>query len=383
MSGKEIEKTTKNLTVKTTVKTTEKKLGKINLLDLSVDELQTLLTNLGQQKFRAKQIFSWLSRGAERFDEMTDLSKSLRELLSNISFIGSMKIIDKQISKIDQTAKYLFELNDNNIIESVMMEYIHGYTACISTQVGCRMGCTFCASTGIGFIRNLTPGEMLGQILKMQTDTGKRIGNVVLMGIGEPLDNYDNVIKFMKLLNSPDGLNVGYRHVSLSTCGIVPKMLELANEKLPITLSISLHAPNDEIRNMTMPVNKLYSIDKIIEGCKIYTEVTKRRITFEYALISEINDSISNAEELAKKIKGMLAHVNLIPVNTVKTSSFKKSSRKQILDFKNLLESYGIETTIRRELGTDIEAACGQLRRSEVENKNKMDTCNKKPGVQI
>jgi 23S rRNA (adenine2503-C2)-methyltransferase len=383
MSGKETEKTTKKLTVKTTVKTTEKKSGKINLLDLSVEDLQKLLLSLGQQKFRAKQIFSWLSRGAERIDEMTDLSKTLRELLSSMSFIGSMKIMDKQISKIDGTAKYLFELSDKNIIESVMMEYIHGYTACISVQVGCKMGCTFCASTGTGFVRNLTPGEILGQIIKIQTDTGKRIGNVVLMGIGEPLDNYDNVIKFLKLLNSPDGLNVGFRHVSLSTCGIVPKMLELANEKLPITLSISLHAPNDEIRNMTMPVNKLYSIDKIIEGCKIYTEVTKRRITFEYALISGINDSILNAEELAKKIKGMLAHVNLIPVNTVKSTDFKKSSRKQIFEFKNVLESYGIETTIRRELGIDIEAACGQLRRSRVENKNKTDTCDKKPGVQI
>ncbi len=344
--------------------------GKINLLDLNIEELQKLLIDMKQQKFRAKQIFTWLARGVTNFDQMTDLSKSLRESLSEISYIGSLKIKQKQVSKIDGTIKYLFELFDGNIIESVLMEYLHGFTVCISTQIGCKMGCKFCASTGIGFVRDLTAGEMLAQVLGIQKDIEKRVGNVVLMGIGEPLDNYDNVIKFLKLVNSPDGINIGYRHISLSTCGIVPKILDLANEKLPITLSISLHAPNDEVRSRTMPINDLYSIDKIIEGCKIYTEITKRRITFEYALILGVNDSVENAKELAGKIRGMLVHVNLIPVNTVKTNNYKKSSKKQAFIFQNVLEEQGIETTIRRELGADIEAACGQLRRSKVENKD-------------
>jgi len=344
--------------------------GKINLLDLNLEELQKLLIDMKQQKFRAKQIFTWLGRGVTNFDQMTDLSKSLRESLSEISYIGSLKIKQKQVSKIDGTIKYLFELFDGNVIESVLMEYLHGFTVCISTQIGCKMGCKFCASTGIGFVRDLTAGEMLAQVLGIQEDIEKRVGNVVLMGIGEPLDNYDNVIKFLKLVNSPDGINIGYRHISLSTCGIVPRILDLANEKLPITLSISLHAPNDEVRSRTMPINDLYSIDKIIEGCKIYTEITKRRITFEYALILGVNDSVENAKELAGKIRGMLAHVNLIPVNTVKTNDYKKSSKKQAFIFQNVLEEQGIETTIRRELGADIEAACGQLRRSKVENKD-------------
>lgn len=337
---------------------------KINLLDLNIDDLKNLLNGMGEKPFRAKQIFAWLNRGISSLDEMTDLSKSLRERLSQISFIGTLKIAGKQVSSADGTAKYLFELPDGVMIESVLMKYEHGNTACISTQAGCKMGCTFCASTGIGFDRNLTPGEMLGQILKISQDTNERIGNVVLMGIGEPLDNYDNVIKFLRMLNSKDGLNVGYRHISLSTCGLLPQIQRLADEGLPITLSISLHAPNDKLRNAVMPINRTYPIDKIIAGCKMYTEKTNRRVTFEYALISGVNDSAECAAELASRIGGMLAHVNLIPVNKVDSNDYKKSSKKQAYLFQSILLERGIETTIRRELGADIEAACGQLRRS-------------------
>ena len=343
--------------------------GKQNLLDLSVEELQDMFSGLKLEKFRAKQVFQWLGKGIKDIDEMTNLTKSARLVLNEVSYIGKLEIKHKYVSSIDGTAKYLFQLNDSNIIESVLMEYKHGSTACISSQVGCKMGCRFCASTGIGFVRDLSPGEMLDQILSMQNDSGKRIGNVVIMGIGEPLDNYENIIKFLRLVNNEEGLNIGFRHISLSTCGLVPEIFRLSEEGIPLTLSISLHAPNDEIRESIMPINKKYSIDKIIEACKIYTEVTKRRITFEYAMISGINDSRDNALELAKKIKGMLCHVNLIPINTIEQADFKKSSRQNIEQFKEILERYGIETTIRRELGSDIEAACGQLRRSNISSK--------------
>jgi 23S rRNA (adenine2503-C2)-methyltransferase len=341
---------------------------KINLLDYSIEELEAILSEMGQQKFRAKQIFQWLHKGIMDIDEMSNLSKQLRDSLKEKAYIGEPEIEHKLVSKLDGTAKYLFKLRDGNVIESVLMEYKHGFTACISTQVGCRMGCKFCASTGIGFDRHLSPGEMMGQILAIQNDTGKRIGNVVMMGIGEPLDNYDNVVRFLKLVNHPEGLNIGYRHISLSTCGLIPEMLRLSKENMPITLSISLHAPNDEIRVKIMPINKKYSIDKIIEACKIYTEVTKRRISFEYALIQGTNDSKDNALELSKKIKGMLCHVNLIPVNAVVGTEMQKSSRQQIEIFRSVLERYGIETTVRRELGSDINAACGQLRRGHADN---------------
>jgi 23S rRNA (adenine2503-C2)-methyltransferase len=341
---------------------------KINLLDYSIEELEAILSEMGQQKFRAKQIFQWLHKGITDIDEMSNLSKQLRDSLNEKAYIGEPEIEHKLVSKLDGTAKYLFKLRDGNVIESVLMEYKHGFTACISTQVGCRMGCKFCASTGIGFDRHLSPGEMMGQILAIQNDTGKRIGNVVMMGIGEPLDNYDNVVRFLKLVNHPEGLNIGYRHISLSTCGLIPEMLRLSKENMPITLSISLHAPNDEIRVKIMPINKKYSIDKIIEACKIYTEVTKRRISFEYALIQGTNDSKDNALELSKKIKGVLCHVNLIPVNAVVGTEMQKSSRQQIEIFRSVLERYGIETTVRRELGSDINAACGQLRRGHADN---------------
>jgi 23S rRNA (adenine2503-C2)-methyltransferase len=340
--------------------------GKVNLLDFSIENLQEMFVKLGQEKFRAKQVFQWINKGINDIDQMTNISKELRQVLKEAACIEKLSIRQKLISEIDGTAKYLFELKDGNIIESVLMEYRHGNSVCISSQVGCRMGCKFCASTGAGFIRNLTAGEMLDQVFAIQEDSGKRVGNVVIMGIGEPLDNYENVIKFLKLVNDVEGLNIGYRHISLSTCGLVPKIFELAKEGLPITLSVSLHAPNDAIRNDLMPINIKYSIDKIIEACKIYTGVTKRRITFEYAMIHDVNDSLEKALELAKKIKGMLCHVNLIQLNAINEVSYKKSKRQSMEQFKDVLERYGIETTIRRELGSDIEAACGQLRRSSI-----------------
>lgn len=338
-----------------------------NLLDYSLEELEELLVEMGQQKFRAKQIFQWVNRGIRDVEEMSNISKELRQGLKSKVSLNKLSIEHKLISKIDGTAKYLFRLSDGNIIESVLMEYKHGNTACISSQVGCKMGCKFCASTGAGFMRNLSAGEMLDQVLSMQTDSGKRIGNVVIMGIGEPLDNYDQVVKFLRLVNHPEGLNIGYRHISVSTCGLVPRILQLAGENMPITLSISLHASNDEAREKIMPINKRYSIDKLIEACKIYTEETNRRITFEYALIQGVNDSRNDAVGLAHRIKGMLCHVNLIPVNAIQDGVYQKSSKQQIMLFQETLQRYGIEATVRRELGSDIEAACGQLRRSVLE----------------
>jgi 23S rRNA (adenine2503-C2)-methyltransferase len=340
---------------------------KKNLLNMDIPELQKLLESMGQQKFRAKQIFQWLGRGIRDIDEMTDLSKILREELKLNTFIGSLNIKRKLVSSIDGTAKYLFELYDGNVIESVLMEYKHGMTVCISSQIGCKMGCTFCASTRAGFMRNLTAGEMLEQVLLIQKNAGTRIGNVVIMGIGEPFDNYENVLKFLRLVHDPEGLNIGYRHLTVSTCGLVPEIIRFSKEDMQVNLSISLHAPNNRMRDDIMPVNRKYSIDKIIEACKIYTEATNRRITFEYAMIAGINDSVDNATELAQRIKGMLCHVNLIPVNTVEGVGFNQSKRHRMVEFADVLEQNGVETTIRRELGTDIEAACGQLRRSEID----------------
>ncbi|MBZ4645276.1 MAG: rRNA (adenine2503-C2)-methyltransferase [Petroclostridium sp.] len=336
---------------------------KINLKDLSYEELEEFFVNTGQQKYRAKQVFQWLHNGVTNFDEMTNLSKDLRAMLAERSFISTVSIVDKRTSRLDGTIKYLLGLNDGNLIESVIMRYKHGITICISTQVGCRMGCNFCASTIGGLVRHLTPGEILDQVIFIQKDIGERISNIVLMGIGEPLDNYDNVIKFLKNVNHPAGINIGYRHISLSTCGLVPAILKLSKENMPITLSVSLHAPNDEIRNKIMPVNRSYSIDKVLDACRIYAETTKRRITFEYAMISGINDSVDNARELSSKIKDLLCHVNLIPINKVEEKEYSKSSSKQINLFKSILEKNGISTTVRRELGGDINASCGQLRR--------------------
>ncbi len=335
-----------------------------NLMDMTLEELENVLSEMGHQKFRAKQIFKWVNSGIKTIDEMTNISKQHRQELGKEFKISRIKIDNKLESQIDSTVKYLFELDDGNIIESVLMKYKYGFTACISSQAGCRMGCKFCASTGANFSRNLTAGEMLDQVLTMQEDSGNRIGHVVLMGIGEPLDNYDNVIKFLRIINHPDGLMIGLRNISLSTCGVVPKILQLAKENIPITLSVSLHSPRDDKRSEMMPINKSFSIDKLIAACKIYTESTKRRITFEYAMIAGENDSEQDAKDLAGLLKGMLCHVNLIPVNSVKGNGYKKSSRVHIDSFKNIMESKGIETTVRRELGSDINAACGQLRKN-------------------
>jgi 23S rRNA (adenine2503-C2)-methyltransferase len=339
-----------------------------NLMDMTLEELEQMLLDMGQQKFRAKQIFKWVNSGIKSIDDMTNISKQFRQELGEVCKINRIKIVSKLKSEIDTTAKYLFELEDGNIIESVLMEYKYGFTACISSQAGCRMGCKFCASTGANFSRNLTAGEMMDQVMTMQEDSGNRIGHVVLMGIGEPLDNYDNVIKFLRIINHPDGLMVGLRNISLSTCGIVPRILQLAKENIPVTLSVSLHSARDDKRSAMMPINKSFCIDKIISACKIYTESTKRRITFEYAMISGENDSEQDAKDLAGLLKGMLCHVNLIPVNSVEGNGYKKSSRIQIDNFKNIMESRGIETTVRRELGSDINAACGQLRRNSLDS---------------
>lgn len=336
---------------------------KIDLKDFEYEELLAYLKELGEPAFRAKQIFSWLHKGVESFDEMTNLSKATREKLSEKCYVSTLKIREKYVSKIDKTTKYLFELPDGNCIESVVMYYKHGISICISSQVGCRMGCNFCASTIGGLTRCLTPGEILNQVIFAQKDIGERISNIVMMGIGEPLDNFENVKKFLRNVNHPEGINIGYRHISLSTCGLVPRIYDLAKENLPITLSVSLHAPNDEIRSSFMPVNKKYPISELIKACRDYIKTTTRRISFEYSLISGVNDSLENADELAKLLKGMLAHVNLIPVNKIEERDYKKGDKKQIKAFCDRLNARGINATVRRELGSDIAASCGQLRK--------------------
>lgn len=335
----------------------------IDLKDFEYEELGAFLKENGEPKFRTEQIFSWLHKGVVSYDEMTNLSKKLREKLKNISYISTLKIREKYISNIDGTVKYLFELDDGNCIESVVMRYHHGLTICISSQVGCRMGCRFCASTIGGLYRNLTTGEILNQVVFAQKDLNERISNIVMMGIGEPLDNYNNVIKFLHNVNNENGLNIGYRHISLSSCGIVPRIYDLAHEKLPITLTISLHAPNDKIRNEIMPVNHKWNIKELIDACEEYVKITGRRISFEYSLIHGVNDSIENADELASLIKKLHAHVNLIPVNNVEERSFSKGTQEEIRAFCSRLINKGINATIRRELGSDISASCGQLRK--------------------
>ncbi len=335
----------------------------IDLKDFEYDELAEYLQSIGEAKFRTEQIFSWLHKGVESFDEMTNLSKATREKLSRECFVSTLKIREKYVSKLDKTTKYLFELPDGNCIESVVMYYKHGITICISSQIGCRMGCGFCASTIGGLYRNLTPGEILNQVIFAGKDIGERISNIVMMGIGEPLDNFDNVVKFLHNVNHPKGINIGYRHISLSTCGVVPKIYELAEQDMPITLSVSLHAPNDEIRSSIMPINKKYHIDELMCACRDYIKKTTRRISFEYSLISGVNDSLENADELAGLLKGMLAHVNLIPVNKIEERDYRKGDKKQIRAFCERLISHGINATVRRELGSDIQASCGQLRK--------------------
>ncbi len=334
----------------------------INLLDCSCDELKKLAKDFGQPEFRGKQIYEWIYRGAESFEDMSNLPKSLRERLAQEAVINSVKICEKYVSDIDETRKYLLQLNDGNYIESVLMKYEYGYTICVSSQVGCKMGCKFCASTLNGWVRNLTAGEILGQVMCVQKDLGQRISNIVMMGIGEPLDNFDNVLKFIELANAPGGLNIGQRHISISTCGLVEKIRELAERKMQITLLISLHAPDDERRSQIMPINNKYSICELMDACDFYIEHTGRRISFEYTLISGVNDNLTEADKLAALVKGKLCHVNLIPVNKVKETGFDKSSRQRVDEFRTRLEKRGISATVRREMGSDINAACGQLR---------------------
>lgn len=335
----------------------------IDLKDLTFEELEEFLVGMGERKFRAKQIFAWLHRSVTSFDEMTDLSVALRKKLAEVSFVSTAEIERLLVSKIDGTRKYLFRLGDGNMVESVAMYYKHGISVCISCQVGCRMGCKFCASTIGGLVRSLTAGEILNQVLFVQKDIGERISNIVMMGIGEPLDNFDNVIKFLKNVNDEHGINIGYRHISLSTCGVVPNIERLMEYALPITLSISLHAPTDEIRSAIMPVNKAYPVDELLAVCRKYTERTGRRISFEYSVINGVNDSEECAKILASKLKGMLCHVNLIPVNNVEENDFKKPSADKIRRFMSVIDKYNIPVTVRRELGSDISASCGQLRR--------------------
>ncbi|MBQ5589418.1 MAG: 23S rRNA (adenine(2503)-C(2))-methyltransferase RlmN [Anaerotignum sp.] len=342
-------------------------MAKIDIKSMNITELEDLLKELGEPKFRAKQIFDWLhAKQVDSFEEMTNLSKGLREKLAETASINGVEIVRKLVSQIDGTRKYLFALSDGAIIESVLMKYEHGNTVCISTQVGCRMGCKFCASTLDGVERGLTAGEMLSQIYAIQKDCGERVHGTVLMGSGEPLDNYDNVVKFLRLINDPKGQNMGQRHITLSTCGLVDKMYDLAEEDLQITLAVSLHAPNDGIRTQTMPIAKVYSMDKLLQACRDYADKTKRRITFEYALIHGVNDGDEHAWELVKKLRDMLCHVNLIPVNDVKERNYVKSTADRVKRFAGILNDNGVETTVRRKLGSDIDAACGQLRRSHL-----------------
>lgn len=338
-------------------------MNKTDIKSLTLEELEILVKDLGEKRFRAKQIFQWLhKRNAADFDVMTSLSKDFRAKLKQETYISYAKMAEKYVSSVDNTTKYLFQIENNYIIESVLMRYDYGNSVCVSSQAGCKMGCAFCASAIGGLERNLTAGEIASQIYTIAEDIGERISHVVVMGCGEPLDNFDNLIKFIDIINSEDGANIGQRHITVSTCGLVESMYELADKNLQITLAVSLHAPNDEIRKTIMPVAKKYSMDLLLKACKYYTGVTKRRLTFEYALIADVNDSRECAEELARKIKGMLCHVNLIPVNQVEEKEYKKSEKETVEKFAGVLINMGIETTIRRKLGNDINAACGQLR---------------------
>lgn len=345
---------------------------KIDIKSMNIEELEQLLQAWGEPKFRGKQIFDWLhQKQVDSFEEMTNLPKSLREKLKEKAAINGVEIVRRLVSQIDGTRKYLFALADGAIIESVWMQYEHGNTVCISTQVGCRMGCKFCASTLDGVERGLTAGEMLSQIYAIQKDCGERVHGTVLMGSGEPLDNYENVLKFLRLINDPKGQNMGQRHITLSTCGLVEQIDRLAEEDLQITLAVSLHAPNDAIRTQTMPIAKVYSMEQLLAACRRYAEKTKRRITFEYALIHGVNDRDEQARELAGKLKELLCHVNLIPVNDVKERNYCRSSSEQVKRFAAILNDTGVETTVRRKLGSDINAACGQLRRSHIQEQKR------------
>lgn len=337
-----------------------------NIKDYDLDKLKEELTNMGEKPFRAEQIFKWIHvEKVKSFDEMTNISLELREKLKNEYSICNFNIIKKQESK-DGTIKYLFDVLDGNAIETVLMRYHHGNSICVSSQIGCKMGCKFCASTGIKFIRNLTSGEIVEQIIAVEQDINEKISNVVFMGIGEPLDNYDNAVNAIRIINHPKGLNIGARHISVSTSGLVPKIYKLAEENIQCTLSISLHATNNEKRSSMMPVNQTYPIEELMQACKDYIDKTHRRISFEYALAKDNNDNLEDAKELVKLLKGMLCHVNLIPINKIENGKFDKSTNENIMKFRDYLNDHGIVATIRRELGSDIDAACGQLRRKNL-----------------
>ncbi len=336
----------------------------IDIKSLDLDELTALVTENGFEKFRAKQIYQWLNKNVIYFDEMSNIPNKIKNFLNQRCYISVANIEKKLISRYDSTVKYLFSFNDGECVESVVMNYKHGYSICISTQVGCKMGCTFCATGKSGFSRSLTPSEMLNQIEAAQKDLNIRISNIVLMGMGEPLDNFDNVVKFLRLVSDDGGLNIGMRHITISTCGIVPKIYELASLHMGITLSVSLHAPNDTVRQRTMPIAKKYSMDELLKACRDYFEITGRRVTFEYSMISGVNDSDKDAYELSDRLEGMSCHVNLIPVNTVDGTGYKKSSIERQKAFINILSRKHIAATVRRTLGSDINASCGQLRRN-------------------
>lgn len=342
-----------------------------DIKSMTLEELENFIVKNGFPKFRAKQIHGWLVKSVTNFDEMRNIPADLRNFLKTSCYISVATIEKKQVSRYDKTVKYLFSFADGECVEAVLMNYKHGYSICISTQIGCKMGCTFCATGKSGFSRNLVPSEMLSQIESAQKDMNIRISNIVLMGMGEPLDNFDNVVKFIRLVSSDDNLNIGMRHITLSTCGIVPQIYELANLKLGITLSVSLHAPNDEIRRRTMPIAKKYPMDELLQACRDYFKITGRRVTFEYSMISGVNDSNDAARELAKKLDGMSCHVNLIPVNTVEGTGYKKSDINRQKAFINILADKNITATVRRTLGSDIDAACGQLRRKHLKEGGK------------
>lgn len=333
-------------------------------------EIGAALKELGQPAFRAKQVFSWLHKGVRSYDEMTNLPKALRERLAETYPLHTPKVVRRQESQKDGTIKFLWELSDGNCVETVLMRYHYGNTVCISTEVGCRMGCAFCASTIGGLVRRLEPYEILDQVLFTQAESGLPISHIVLMGIGEPLDNFDHVMRFLELVNHPDGMNISMRHISLSTCGLVPMIDRLAEKKLQISLAISLHGPNDEIRNRIMPVNKAYPMDMLLAACRRYYEATSRRIHFEYAMIDGLNDREADARELLQRLKGLQAHVNMIPLNHVEESPLKPSTRQAVQRFQKILEDGGIPATVRRTLGGDIDASCGQLRRKYTKEKN-------------
>lgn len=334
----------------------------IDISSLQLEQLKEYITGLGTKPFVAGQIYRWIhQRGAQSFDEMTDISKSLREKLSHERYITGLSIRKKQVSK-DGTIKYLYQLADGNCIETVLMRYQHGNSICVSSQVGCRMGCTFCASTQHGKVRDLTAGEILRQVYATEKDIGERVSNIVMMGIGEPLDNFDNAIAFIKIISSPQGKNISQRNISLSTCGIVPRIYQLAQLKLGITLSISLHATTTEKRKVTMPITNAYSVEELMQACRDYTKTTNRRISFEYSMIKGVNDTDEDAQRLARLLKGMISHVNLIPINPVDGSPYTQSDDAVIRAFQKKLQNLHVNATIRRRLGQDISAACGQLR---------------------